>query len=318
MKVAGLLSQLWRRPKDPRAVTIVGFWAGVLLGILILLITHRQAVKTTALPENVAKVYLKAVYAQDHGAAYQWISEKDRKYKSEADYLRENPPFSGRALELTRKLADMIESSNIQTETEGNKATVSFKVRLPNANAPEIQRLFFDFDPDRLVRLTEKEKGAIEEKISLMRKQGTLPTIEGEDSLKLIREQGSWRVLAGWAQAIPVRFSAEIKEGLPWEFRPVQEAVLAKPGETLRGLYKVKNLSDRPVTAKALHRDKPEGLADKYLEIVQCFCFIQQTLAPGEEKELPLIFRVNWDVPNNVKEFSVNYEFYPIDKFPKR
>jgi cytochrome c oxidase assembly protein subunit 11 len=71
------------------------------------------------------------------------------------------------------------------------------------------------------------------------------------------------------------------------------------------------------VTAKARHQDEPKGLADKYLEIVQCFCFIQQTLAPGEEKELPVVFRVRWDVSKEVREFRVNYEFYPIDKFPK-
>lgn len=268
-------------------------------------------------PVEVAKNYLKAVYARDQRTAYRWISEKDRKYKSEGDYLRENPPFSGRALELTRKLADMIEWSKIQTETEGDKATVRFKVRLPNANAPEIQGLFFDFAPDRLAHLTEKEKRAIEAKIKLMRKQGTLPIIEGEDSLELVMEQGNWRVLADWAEAIPVQFSAEIKAGLPWEFRPVQKTILAKPGETLQALYKVKNLSDGPVTAKARHRDEPKGLADKYLEIVQCFCFIQQTLAPGEEKELPVVFRIRWDVPKEIGEFRIKYEFYPIDKFPK-
>jgi len=58
-------------------------------------------------------------------------------------------------------------------------------------------------------------------------------------------------------------------------------------------------------------------LASKYLEIVQCFCFIQQTLAPGEEKEFPLVFRVNWNAPEELKELRVSYEFYPIDKFPE-
>lgn len=268
-------------------------------------------------PIKVVKNYLKAVYAQDHRTAYQWISDKDRKYKSEVDYLRENPPFPGVALELTRNLADMIEWSKIQTEIEEDKATVRFKVKLPNASAPEIQKLFFEFDAARLAHLTEKEKEAIEEKLRLMKKQGTLPKIEGEDSLKLVKEQGSWRVLADWAQAIPVKFSAEVKEGLAWEFRPVQETVLAKPGETLQAVYKVKNLSNRPLTAKARHRDDPKDLADKYLEVIQCFCFIQQTLAPGEEKELPLVFRVGWDVSREVTEFRIKYEFYPIDKFPK-
>jgi hypothetical protein len=317
MKVAGLLSQLWSKPKDKRAIIVMSV-TGVLIAVLAVLISQRQGpVKAASIPENTAQAYLKAVYAQDRRAAYQWISGKDRKYKSESEYLRENPPFSGRALELTGELAGMIEWSDIRTEIEGNEATVRFKVKLPNASAPEIQKLFFEFDAARLAQLTEKEKVAIEEKLRLMKKQGALPKIEGEDSLKLVKEQGRWRVLADWAQAIPVNFSAEVKEGLAWEFRPVQETVLAKPGETLQALYKVKNLSKRPLTAKARHRDEPKDLADKYLEVIQCFCFIQQTLAPGEEKELPLVFRVGWDVPREVTEFRIKYEFYPIDKFPK-
>jgi hypothetical protein len=301
-----------------RTIGIIVFAAAMLLALPALLIFQPHgAVKVSSVPENAMKAYLKAVYAQDYRAAYQWISEKDRKYKSETEYLREYPAFSGLALELTRGLADMIEWSEIRTDVEGNETTLRFKMKLPNANAPAIQDLFSDFDPDRLARLTEKEKRAIEEKLKLMQKQGALPKIEGEDSLKLVEEQGSWRVLADWAQAIPVKFSAEVKEGLAWEFRPVQETVLAKPGETLQAVYKVKNLSNRPLTAKARHRDEPKNLADKYLEIIQCFCFIQQTLAPGEEKELPLIFRVGWNVSKEVKEFRVRYEFYPIDKFPK-
>lgn len=130
-----------------------------------------------------------------------------------------------------------------------------------------------------------------------------------------MRERGKWRVSLDWAGALRVRFVAEVKEGLPWEFRPVQETVLARPGETLQTLYKVKNLSNRPITAKARHLDEPKEQARKYLEIIQCFCFIQITLAPGEEKELPLVFRVHWDAPEEAKEFRVTYDFYPIEKF---
>jgi hypothetical protein len=301
-----------------RTIGLIVFAAAMLLALpALLMFQPRDAVKLSDVPENAMKAYLKAVYAQDYRAAYPWISEKDRKYKSETEYLREYPSFPGLALELTRELSDMIEWSDVQTEIEGNEATVRFKVKLPNASAPEIQKLFFEFDAARLARLTEKEKEAIEEKLRLMKKRGALPKIEGEDSLKLVKKQGSWRVLADWAQAIPVKFSAEVKEGLAWEFRPVQEIVLAKPGETLQALYKVKNLSNHPLTAKARHRDEPKDLADKYLEVIQCFCFIQQTLAPGEEKELPLVFRVGWDVSKEVREFRIKYEFYPIDKFPK-
>ena len=268
-------------------------------------------------PVEVVKRYLTAVYARDYHTAYQWISAEDRRNKSEEDYLRENPSFSGAALELTRKLAQMIAFQNIQSDTRENRATVRFMVRLPNAGDPKLEELFLDFDEERLTRLSKEEIQAIEQKLESMRKHGILPMIEGEDSLELISEDNQWKVFANWAGAIRVRFKAEVKENLAWEFRPVQETILATPGETLHTLYKVKNLSDKPITAKARHLDEPKKPASEHLEIVQCFCFIQQTLAPGEEKELPLVFRVYGNVPSDVKEFRVNYEFYPIDKFPE-
>lgn len=98
------------------------------------------------------------------------------------NYLRENPSFSGPALELTRKLAEMIEFSDLRTEIQGNRATIRFLVRLPDANAPALQKLFLDFDPDRLARLSTKEMQAVKEKLESMRGQGHLSMIEGEDS----------------------------------------------------------------------------------------------------------------------------------------
>jgi len=268
-------------------------------------------------PVQVLKYYLKAVYARDYRAAYERISVEDRKHKSEVDYLGENPSFLGPALELSSKLTDMIEFRNLRTEILADRATIKFSVRFPDANAPPLQKLLLEFDPDRLARLSIKEIQAVKKKLESMRGQGNLPMIEGEDSLELARENGQWRVLLGWAGAIRVRFVADVKEGLPWEFRPVQETVLAKPGETLQTFYKVRNLSSKAITAKARHLDEPKKQAAKYLEIIQCFCFIQVTLAPGEEKELPLVFRVHWEAPKDVKEFRVTYDFYPIEKFPQ-
>lgn len=269
-------------------------------------------------PEEVLKRYLRSVYSRDYQTAYQWISAEDRKNKSEADYLRENPSFSGVALKLTSTLARMIEFHDLRTEIRGSMATVHFTAKLPDANASKLQRLLLDFDSDRLAHLTKGKIKQIEEKLEAMKQHGTLPTIEGKESMDLKREQGQWRILTHWAGAIRVRFRGEVKENLPWAFRPRQEVVLAKPGETLQAVYRAKNLADKPVTAKAIHIDEPKELAGKYLQIIQCFCFIQQTLEPGEEIELPLIFRINWDVPSDVKEFRVTYEFYPIDKFPAK
>ena len=267
-------------------------------------------------PEVALKHYLEAVYAQDYRTAYRWISSKDQRIKSKVNYLRETPSFSGPTLELTRKLAEMIEYQDLRSEIRQHRATVRFTVKMPNANAPILRALFLDFDPERLSRLPRDTQRAIIEKLENLWRQGELPVLEGEENWDLVTDHAGWRVFLNWAGGIRVLFEARVKDGLPWKFWPVQNVVLAKPGETLQAVYRAKNLSDKPVTAKAIHIDEPKDLASKYLQVVQCFCFIQQTLDPGEEIQLPLVFRLDWDVPDEVKEFQITYEFYPIDKFP--
>ena len=295
------------------------FTACLILLILpaIYLFTERPVVPGDD-PAITARRYLAAVYARNYRQAYQWISAADRRYKSETDYLRENPSFSGVALELADNLANRIEWRQPRTEVHGEMVTVHFTVRVPDANAPALQKLFFDFDVDRLASLSGKEMQAIEEALEGMQRQGSLPALTGEESVELVKEQGRWRVFVNWAGAIRINFRAEVKEGLPWKFWPVQESILAKPGETLQAVYKAKNLSDRPITAKARHLDEPREMAAKHLETIQCFCFIRETLAPGEEKEFPLVLRVKQDAPSDLKEFRLTYEFYPINKFPKK
>ncbi len=71
------------------------------------------------------------------------------------------------------------------------------------------------------------------------------------------------------------------------------------------------------MTGKASHIITPKEFA-KYVEIVQCFCFIQQTLEPGESLEMPLVFRIRWDAPEDLKEIHVHYVFYPIRVFEEK
>ena len=261
--------------------------------------------------------YLKAVYAQDSAEVYRHVSQRDRQAKSEADFLRENPPLTGTAAELTRRLADRIEVGPVSTEVRGDSAVARFTVSLPDAASPEIQELFADFDLDVLNSLTPEKRRHIVDTLDELSRTGHLPTVTGEESLELLREDGRWAVFENWGEAVKVFFHAEVMEGLPWAFEPVQKLVLARPGETLHAAYRARNLSDRSVTAKARHLDTPREAAARYFNVIQCFCFLRETLDPGQEKELPLVFRVNFDVPREHNEFHVTYQFFPYDRFPE-
>ncbi|NIO10820.1 MAG: hypothetical protein GTO40_23570 [Deltaproteobacteria bacterium] len=305
-----------------RGIVIV---CAVLILMVIVALWFRQAPnppsstdpQTPTLPQQILQQYLQAVYARDYHSAYPRISEEDRRVKSRQDFLRENPSFTGQGLGLARTLASKMEISNVRKVSHGTKTTLTFHLRLPDASDPTLQKLLLEFDLDRLSALTAEESRVIEQEIHRLASKGTLPMLEGEEKWEMVKEGDNWRVYLNWAGAPRVAFLAKVMDGLPWEFEPMQDVVSAKPGETLQAMYRAKNLSDRPITAKARHIDEPKALAAKHLEIIQCFCFIQQTLAPGEEKELPLVFRIDWNVPTDLNELRVTYEFYPIDKFPE-
>src|SRR6185295_17389868 len=76
-----------------------------------------------------ARRYLAVLYARDYATVYSLLSTEDRKAKSRAEYLTENPSFSGAALEVARGLARMIELKDVRADVNGGRATVRFAFR---------------------------------------------------------------------------------------------------------------------------------------------------------------------------------------------
>jgi hypothetical protein len=316
MRATAVVIRVHTPAKSLRGIGLLRpLWA-VALGSLLLVTTQSSEAARAAAPEEVVQTYLTAVYAREYGAAYDRISLEDRKVKTKEEYLRENGAFSGAPLELARTLASLVRFENTKIAFTGDRATVTGKVIYPNANDPAIQDLFLEFDEERLADLSPAERAARVDQLRQMARSGRLPVIVGEhEQWELIREDGSWRVFLNWAGAVIVRFEGITQAGLPWDFTPVQPMVRAKPGETLQTFYWVKNLADRRITGKARHiMDPPEQT--RYLEIVTAFCFLQQTLNPAEGQELPVVFRVNPEIPESIREIRVRYEFYPLDRFP--
>lgn len=94
---------------------------------------------------------------------------------------------------------------------------------------------------------------------------------------------------------IDVRFDANIDPALPVEFTPVQREESLRIGETGLAFYKVRNLSDEPIVARATYNVTPH-VAGPYFVKLECFCFQDRTLQPGEEAELPVVFFVDPDI----------------------
>jgi cytochrome c oxidase assembly protein subunit 11 len=119
------------------------------------------------------------------------------------------------------------------------------------------------------------------------------------------------------AGRIGVRFDANIDPRLPWKFEPVQETVRIHPGARTTIYYQATNYTARSTTGQAIFNVTPES-AGKYFSKIECFCFTEQTLKPGESVKMPVIFFVDpklRDDPDtrHIDEITLSYTFYPVE-----
>jgi len=119
------------------------------------------------------------------------------------------------------------------------------------------------------------------------------------------------------AGQIGVRFDANIDPALPWKFEPVQETVRIHPGARTTIYYQATNYTARSTTGQAIFNVTPE-IAGKYFSKIECFCFTEQTLKPGESVKMPVIFFVDpklRDDPDtkHIDEITLSYTFYPVE-----
>ena len=252
-------------------------------------------------PAEVAKASFLAYYTGEYGALYELTSLRDRQVKTKAEYLSERPPFEDAERAVAKLLAKVIRFERSEVKIQGDRARVTLIGKIPDDSKPPLADIL-------------EEPGQRIGELKRALESGELPFREERFTLVLVRESEAWRVFFGWASAVKVRFSGEVKMNLPWEFGPKRSSVRVNPGETLQIAYYVRNLASKEVTGKARHFITPKESA-KYVEIVQCFCFIQQTLDPGERMEMPLTFRIRWDAPEDLKEIRVHYAFYPLRFF---
>lgn len=281
-----------------------------------LLAVRADEVPVSSSPEPVLRQFLKAIYSRDARTAYGLLSIDDRQVKTLEDYVAETAAFEGRSLNLANALAEGIQLLNLRSEVKGTRATITFDAVLPDANAPSVDNIVRSFDGTRLAHLSKEEMASLEAEIRSKVRATELPVLRSmNESWDLVHENDSWRVFQNWAEAVEVTFDAFTFQELGWEFTPVRDSVMAKHGETIKMAYRAKNIGESETTGKARHIIGPDREA-QYLEIIECFCFLEQTLAPGEEVELPLVFRVDYEAPESLKKFDVRYEFYPFHKFP--
>ena len=115
------------------------------------------------------------------------------------------------------------------------------------------------------------------------------------------------------SRTVTVEFTSLATSGLPWEFQPLTKKLELHPGETAEVKYLVRNLAQEQITGQAIPSVTPRESAPHFKKI-ECFCFTQQTLKPGETREMPVRFYVDAGLDRDVHTITLSYSFFNTDK----
>lgn len=117
-------------------------------------------------------------------------------------------------------------------------------------------------------------------------------------------------------RSITVRFDANIASGLPWKFEPERTSMQARLGEVVTVYYTVTNSAARETVGQASYNVTPPTTG-AYFNKINCFCFTDQTMGPGEKREMPVVFYIDPALAkdaehNTLSTITLSYTFFPV------
>lgn len=118
---------------------------------------------------------------------------------------------------------------------------------------------------------------------------------------------------AAEAREVTVEFMASTNGDLPWDFRPQVARMKVRLGETAEAVYVARNRSVHEVTGQAIPSVAP-GPAAKHFHKFECFCFTEQKLAPGEQKDMKVRFRIDPELGDDIRTLTLSYTFFDLHK----
>ena len=137
--------------------------------------------------------------------------------------------------------------------------------------------------------------------------------VTGFDGTPRIANAPSTQVLD---KTVDIRFDANVAPGLAWRFEPARNTLQVRIGENTLAFYRATNLSDRPLRGTATYNVLPEQAAP-FFNKLECFCFKEQLLQPGETLEMPVSFFIDPQIvgdkdAHGVRHITLSYTFYPV------
>ncbi len=111
------------------------------------------------------------------------------------------------------------------------------------------------------------------------------------------------------SRTITVEFDANARG--PWDFKPAMASLKVHPGEVATVMYEFKNIQNRTMAAQAIPSYAPKQ-ASAHFNKLECFCFSEYVLAPGESKQWPVVFVIDPKLPKDVTTITLSYTFFEV------
>ncbi|PLX43370.1 MAG: cytochrome c oxidase assembly protein [Hyphomicrobiales bacterium] len=116
---------------------------------------------------------------------------------------------------------------------------------------------------------------------------------------------------------VTVEFDANTAKGIGWKFKPSQHSIKLRLGEEKLAFFTARNLTDKAITGTAVFNVTPQSVGS-YFNKIECFCFTEQTLQPGETKQMPVSFFIDPELDkdsnlDSIKIITLSYTFFPVE-----
>ncbi|MDH2431561.1 cytochrome c oxidase assembly protein [Pokkaliibacter sp. MBI-7] len=119
------------------------------------------------------------------------------------------------------------------------------------------------------------------------------------------------------SRSINIQFVTQNNANMPWTFQPLSTEMEIHPGADSRAVFRVRNVTDHPMSAQAIPSISPAEAA-QYFHKIQCFCFNQQHLAARESLDMPVIFYVDPELPDYIHTITLGYTLFDVTKLAAR
>lgn len=261
-------------------------------------------------PVDIVKAYLRATQARDWPAVYGYLSSLDRRVRDERTFLRSQERFDGFALDFAKSFASNMNIWVIEQQLSGTKARLEVGYRVPTGD--EISRQLLGWNPEKLNALSLSEQGALIAAWDKVKKSAAAITIEGRETLNLIRESDGWKIFLDWRARQHVVFKTSPSSPALLEVNFLRNDLLVKSEEPFQIDFRVTNRADRDVVVKLFHVFEPRHIENQ-VDMIACGSLLPLRLRAGETHEISSSYLLRGRFSNRAR-IGIIYDFNLVSK----